>query len=53
MKLNPTENVFNTAIINDQDFCAVSINTRTVMNSSYMQLYHCVYGNGNGREWEC
>jgi len=28
-------------------------NTRTVMNSSYMQLYRCVYGNGNGREWEC
>ena len=25
----------------------------TVMNSSYIQLYRCVYGNGNGREWEC
>jgi len=22
------------------------------MNSSYIQLYRCVYGNGNGREWE-
>jgi len=25
MKLNPIENVFNTVIINDQDFCAVSM----------------------------
>ena len=25
----------------------------TVMNSSYIQLYRCVYGNGNGREWKC
>jgi len=25
MKLNPIENVFNTVIINKQDFCAVSM----------------------------
>jgi len=25
MKLNPIENVFNTVMINDQDFCTVSM----------------------------
>jgi len=25
MKLNPIENVFNTVIIDDQDFCTVSV----------------------------